>query len=1119
MNDLRENCGVRIRFLLGPAATGKTFLCLEEVRTELKRDPAGPPLLFLAPKQATFQIERQLLADPALPGYTRLQILSFDRLAEFILVALGRPAPRLLDDEGRVMVLRALLAKNYERLSLFRASARLPGFAQQLSVLLRELQRARLGPDAVEAAARAVGETPLGRKLVDVALIFREYLGWLDREKLEDADRLLDLATRALEEHGRKRGNGAVFGGVWLDGFAEMTEQELALLGTMLPWSARATLAFCCETAALAVREEFSTWSVIAQTARRCLNAVGSHDPDIVPEALERNEARNRFSESPELAHLEKHWATPVPFAIAASPLSVRVVRAATPEEEVMIAAREILRHVHAGGRYRDTAMLLRQLEPYQDIVRRVFTRYCIPHFIDRRESIAHHPLAELTRHAVRTLNFGWKQEDWIGLLKSGLAGVPDLEIDWLENEALARGWEGHIWLEPISIDEDPALAARLEVLRQRAVRPMVAWQSSLARTGSDYKPTGAELAAALSDLWRAFRVSEQLDDWARESGGHAIHATVWEQMERWRQTLALGFAHQSLPLREWLPIIEAGLAGLTVGVIPPVLDEVLVGTVDRSRNPDLELVCVLGANEGVFPAPPVEPILLTEIERMQLEGSLCLGASLRQQLAHERFYGYIACTRARRKLVVTFNEADRLGRKNNPSVFIAHLQRLFPKLEIESAAEDREPLHASDWIVPLLRAQAAGDAAAGEWLAWPALASVRAIGVALRDVEPDKLSPETVARLYSTRLVTSVSRLEEFASCRFRFFVNVGLRARERLRYEVDVRHKGTFQHEVLKAFHEAVLARYGSWHGIEPQLARALIRELAERLRPGFNGGVLVATERDGVESANLISALEDFIEIIVGWMRQYAFEPRAVELRFGSEGPLPPWELELADGRTLAFTGSVDRVDLLVDPATRRARVVVMDYKSSARTIDTQLLAGGVQLQLFAYLAALCRQPAAARHFGVEGLDAAGVFYLTLRGDYKSAGGRDEALANAASARRAAYKHRGRFLAELLPQFDNAARARGSGDQFSFRLKKDGGLYASSADPVTAADFNGLLDNVEQQLTAMGHAIFAGDISVNPYRHASQTPCDYCDYATVCRVDRWTHQFRALPRANTK
>ncbi len=1195
MNQLSEHSGVQIRLLLGPAGTGKTFRCLEEIRAELKLDPQGPPLLFLAPKQATFQIERQLLADESLPGYTRLHILSFDRLATFLLDALGQPPPRLLDDEGRVMVLRALLARHHDQLQLFRASARLPGFAQQLGGLLRELQRAGLTPAAVDAAAAPHANTPLARKLADIAWLFREYQQWLAAEKLEDSDRLLEVATRQLDAVAQHAGASVRFGGLWLDGFAEMTAQELALLRAVVPWCAGVTLAFCCEAEALA-GEGFSHWSVVAQTVRRCLNTLATATTNIVTVPLARAAEEQRFAAAPALAHLAANWGSPRPFikgdgsapkavgqapppvaslasapacspagggacstmtgegasptASAANPASVRLLRADTPEAEVTFAAREIVRHVRAGGRFRDLAVLMRHLDPYQDILRRVFARYEIPFFLDRREPIAHHPLAELTRHAVRTITFGWKQEDWFGLLKSGLAGVPDLEIDWLENEALARGWEGQTWLEKIQIPEDAALAERLEALRQRTVAPLQQFQDTLAHAGGG-APTGLEFAAALRALWRAFGVEDQLEAWAEESSGSAVHATVWEQMEQWLQTLALGFAHQRVALREWLPILEAGLTGLTVGVIPPALDQVLLGSIDRSRNPDLHTVFLLGVNEGVFPAPTAEPVLLTDADRAKIETSLPLGGGPRLQLAHERFYGYIACTRARHRLFVSFSDADRLGRKLMPSSFIALLQRLFPHLVIESAAWDENDVrHASELIAPLLRARlvelapppvsvqqapppaerqagalaglTTGEGAgpttslstAAALLELPQFHALRRLVDTPVTSTAAPLTAALVSRLYPSPLGTSVSRLEEFAGCRFRFFVTVGLRAKERLRHEVDARHTGTFQHEVLKEFHEAVRKEFGSWHHTEPAAARQLLREIAERMRPEFKNGVLLSTERNRVESGNLILALQDFIETIVGWMQQYEFEPAAAELKFGDKGPLPAWELDLDGGRTLAFTGTMDRVDLLVDAERRAGRVVVMDYKSSARTIDARLLAGGVQLQLFAYLAVLRRLPAAAKFFGVEHLEAAGVFYLSLRGSYKATGSRDDALANADGARRAAYQHRGRFVQEMLPQFDGRIGPGQSGDQFSVRLKKDGGFHAASTDPVSARAFDALLDDVERQLVAMGNGIFSGDIRVNPYRHANKTPCEHCDYAGVCRIDRWTHEFRALP-----
>jgi ATP-dependent helicase/nuclease subunit B len=150
---------VQARFLLGPAGSGKSFRCIEEVRAELLAAAAGPPLIFLAPKQATFQIERQLLGaspastGPSLAGYTRLQILSFERLAAYVLAQSARSLPDTLTEEGRIMVLRALLARHHAELKVFRATARLTGFANQLSSLLRELQCGRVTTVVLQSVA------------------------------------------------------------------------------------------------------------------------------------------------------------------------------------------------------------------------------------------------------------------------------------------------------------------------------------------------------------------------------------------------------------------------------------------------------------------------------------------------------------------------------------------------------------------------------------------------------------------------------------------------------------------------------------------------------------------------------------------------------------------------------------------------------------------------------------------------------------------------------------------------------------------------------------------------------------------------------------------------------
>ena len=190
---------MQARFLLGPAGSGKTFRCLAEVRAALAKNPEGSPLIFLAPKQATFQLERQLLAGDSLHGYTRLQIFSFERLAQFALDRLGLTPPKFLSDDGRVMVLRALLMRHADELQLFRQSARRPGFAQELGGLLNELQQHQFTPAKLRALAQREDlHRELRAKLHDLALLSEKYADWLRDHELQDGNHLLDFAIDGL---------------------------------------------------------------------------------------------------------------------------------------------------------------------------------------------------------------------------------------------------------------------------------------------------------------------------------------------------------------------------------------------------------------------------------------------------------------------------------------------------------------------------------------------------------------------------------------------------------------------------------------------------------------------------------------------------------------------------------------------------------------------------------------------------------------------------------------------------------------------------------------------------------------------------------------------------------
>jgi ATP-dependent helicase/nuclease subunit B len=397
-----------------------------------------------------------------------------------------------------------------------------------------------------------------------------------------------------------------------------------------------------------------------------------------------------------------------------------------------------------------------------------------------------------------------------------------------------------------------------------------------------------------------------------------------------------------------------------------------------------------------------------------------------------------------------------------------------------------------------------------------PALADLNESFQQLREPNPsENLSSVVAEKIYGTALRTSVSRLEEFAACPFRFFVRSGLRADDRKVFELDARERGSFQHDVLKNFHEQLMAEGKRWRDIAPAEARTRVGKIAAELTENYRDGLLRDTAESRFAARALAESLQDFVAVIVAWLReQNEFDPSAAELEFDNKPGVraPAWEIDLGGGHKLALHGRIDRVDLWRDKNSDDAFALVLDYKSSSKKLDKVLVEHGVQLQLPAYLNVLRHWKNPQEVFGVKRLIPAGVFYVNLRGEYKGGGSREEILADADESRRKAYRHTGRFDAGVLDKLDRI----GAADQFNYRLNADGSLRKGSVEALPRAEFEKLLDGVEIQLREMGRRIFSGAAKVDPYRKGKQTPCEFCDYQAACRIDKWTHQFRVLRSA---
>jgi ATP-dependent helicase/nuclease subunit B len=1131
---VKQRDKMTVKLIIGPAGSGKSFRCLDQIRAELEASPDGEPLLMLAPKQSTFQLERQLLG-MGLPGFTRLQILSFDRLARYVLEKLGIATPGLLSEEGRVMVVRALILRHEQELKAFKSAARSAGLATQVSQVLREFQRNRINPTQ---PGLIENQTEFGTRIVaklhDLGLLLNAYREWLEEHQLQDPDSLLELASSELNRLIKGGKRSLAIRGLWMDGFAEMTLPEIDLLAAVLSSSDSATLAFCLD------REPKSSsgpenggitegvplpllWSVTAQTFLRCKNRIIESGSSCVVEDLGADrKIQRRFSQNPGLGKLAESWV----FS-GAKPRSkpedfsgLNLFECVDPEAEALLAARLINEHVHdRNGRYREVTVIVRRMDDYASVLQRTFRRHGIPFFADHREPMGHHPIAELTRNVLRMAAYGWQNEDWLGALKTGLAIDNPQLIDALENVALSKGITGAQW-------QSGDFNRHLTSDASQQLRGPVLVFSNLLKVIAE-KPDGAKLARAIYEFWAGLKVTDKFDQWQERSDDlpplyRSIHQTAWEQINSWCDNLALAFDNTPMDAADWLAIAEAGLSRLTLGVIPPSLDQVLVGAIDRARQPDVKLAIVLGFNEGVFPAAPPQELLLNRAERQLLaqDHEFNLGLDRLQYAAREQFFAYIACTRASERLCVSWSRRNLAGKSLTRSSAADHLLAatgLKPEqvakfdgtLKVEDLKSAAELYECHFWPRLLPVALVSGSPIAKEV---DRCASLREELLPEQGEAGRILSPESVKRLYPDgTLVASVSGLEGFAECPFKYFSTKGLRLKERDEFKVDTALSGTFLHDVLRRFHDSALEGKGAWRKLNPQEAGQKIAGLGKELLQSDEYAVLRQNHTSLWETEQSIRGLSQSMEQMVAWMATCSFDPSFSEYRFGLDekhGGTKAWTIDLGGGKSLKMNGSIDRVDLSrLDDG--RVLVAIFDYKSNGKSPNRAKLQNGYELQLLAYLNFSSQSQELGTAAGTAGqLIPAGAFYVGLRPSLDS-NEKSDPEADRERKYKISLAHNGRGDRQFILNFDSSVQQAGNTCTHSLQFKP-----SSRSQDFPKAGFDRLLDDNLNFLKHPATAILTGAVGVQPARFGSaKTACDYCEFKSVCRFEPVMGGFRTV------
>ncbi|SEH96478.1 DNA helicase/exodeoxyribonuclease V, subunit B [Halobacillus karajensis] len=1145
-----------LRFLLGRSGSGKSTRCLNEIETKLKDDPRGPAIIYIVPDQMTFQQEYGLLKREGVEGSIRAQVFSFSRLAWRVLQETGGGTKKFITSTGVQMMLRKIVEERTSDWRVFQKAVEKQGFIEQLEGMITEFKRYRIKPDDLHAQMDALDqfvhstsqEQGLRDKLDDLGYIYDRLVDALKEQYIDSEDQLQLLSSKIPE--------AAFLDGaeVYIDGFHSFTPQEYQVIETLLKKVDTVHLTLTTEQP---TGEENQELDLFHETKQTYLDLKKVAEEAGVPiEGVEiLDHTAGRMKDRPALRHLEKYYDVR-PAEAFKGEVPIQIAEAVHPRAEVEGVAQEILHLVRDEGyRFKDIAILMREPEVYHSLIETLFDDYEIPVFIDEKRTMLNHPMIELVRSGLDVVEGNFRYDAVFRLLKTGFIPATDRQypltedaIDELENYVLEYGirartqwFSNEPWIyqrfrgfeQSAQTDEEKAKQTRINAYREQVRQALQLFDEDLRAAET------IEERARIIYLWlEGLRVPDQLESWRNfydekgEIERGREQEQVWDDFLQLLDEMVEMAGEEKMSLQVFRNTIDSGLESLTFAHVPPSMDHVIVGSVDRSRMTGIKASFLLGVTDGMWPMKPPSEGMISEQERSLLaEHGLQLANGSNRQLLDDRFYVYLALTMPADKLWISYPLSNEEGKSKVPATLIQRIEELFPSTQNHVLLQDPDDLYeATRFITNPHKTRSALTSQFARYLkgykmepVWWALLNwyidhepsdgmtSKVLKSLFYQNKPVQLSKETTGRLFDKQVKTSVSRLETYHRCSYQYFAQHSLGLEERRTYKLDAPDIGQLFHEALKQITEWVQAEGRDFSQLKRQETDRYAERATNELAPILQNQILKSSNRYQYIQRKLQQVIARAAFVLSEQARKSQFSPVGLELGFGTGGDakLPPLSFDLPNGYELMLRGRIDRVDKALSEEDLFLRII--DYKSSSKGLSLVDVFYGLSLQMLAYLDVVLTN---AEYWLGKHASPAGVLYFHVHNPMITGKQllKDEQIEEEIFKK---FKMQGVLLEnERVVQMMDTGLDKGYSQIVPAALKAKGGFYKSSK---TADEerFEQLKLYIRDLMTEAGTRITDGKVDLDPFQKNQQVACEVCSYRSVCQFDPTLeeHNYRKL------
>lgn len=1113
-----------LRFYFGPSGSGKSHRIYEEIMQRAAQEP-GRNFLIIVPDQFTMQTQKDLVMRSDRGGILNIDVLSFGRLSHRILEEVGTKEMPVLDDTGKSLVLQKIAADLKEQLPAMGSLLHKQGYIHEVKSAISEFMQYGISTqDMDKLIASAEKRGALAMKLRDLKTLYRGFQDYI-KDHFITTEETLDVLRRSLAKSKILPDSVVVF-----DGFTGFTPIQNRLIQELMRVCAEiiVTVTIGAEEDPYQMDGEQKLFHLSKKTVSDLVKLAAEAEVERGEDVFVKG-GINRFTQAPALCYLEQNLFRYQYEPYTEKQREICMFEALSPREEVHQTALYIRKLIREEGlTYRDIAVVIGDLEGYASYVETEFGQLEIPCFLDRTRGIVLNPMIEYIKSALQLYIKDFSYDTVFHFLRSGMVDISREEIDELENYVIrtgARGYRTYSRLFTRRTEEmqqgsgqDDTERAEETLERLNRIRQQFADTVEILHMAPRAK--AGEYVDHLYDFLEQNQVQQKLLNYQQqfEQEGDLAKAREYAQIYRLVMDLLdqiyglLG--EEEISLQEFADILDAGFGEITVGTIPQNVDRIVVGDMERTRLKQVKVLFFLGVNDGNIPKNASKGGIISDMDReFLIESGTEMAPSPRQQMYIQRLYLYLNMTKPSERLYLSYAKVNSDGKGIRPSYLIDTVRKLFLQLAVEypqnrSRIEQIEGRQeGARYLAEELREYADGTLREEErqdfYLMYRAYEADpegrdRLTAAAFRRYKESGLSRIVARALYGRQLENSVSRLETYAACACRHFLQYGLSLREREEFGFEVSDMGNVYHAVLESFAGKLAESGRTWWDFEENFAAKVVREAIEGYAATYGETVLYSSARNEYAITRMSRILTRTVLTLQQHLKQGSFQPDDYELSFRFAENLDSIHVDLSEEEKMHLQGRIDRIDVSED--AEHVYVKVIDYKSGNKKFDLAALYYGLQLQLVVYMNA-AMELESRKHPDKEIVPAALLYYHIDDPTIETPVELTDEQINEQILAKLRMNGVVNSDPEVVERLDHYLQDKSA--VIPVEKKKDGSFSARS----------GILSREEMQLVSayvdakirdIGREILDGKIAANPYEKGNEEACTYCAYKKVCGFD---------------